>query len=39
MTPDGWSCTCMGFTHHGKCKHITGVHERMTDDSDIKYAI
>jgi len=18
----GWSCTCKGFTYHGKCKHI-----------------
>lgn len=39
MTPDGWTCTCMGFTHHGKCKHITSVHEKMTDDSDVKYSI
>lgn len=40
MTADGWSCTCMGFTHHGKCKHITAVHERMSnDDADIQYAV
>jgi hypothetical protein len=29
MTESGWTCTCMGFTHHGKCKHITQVHERI----------
>lgn len=29
MTDEGWKCECMGFTHHGKCKHITMVHERM----------
>ena len=28
MTERGWTCECMGFTHHGKCKHITQVHER-----------
>ena len=34
MTQDGWSCTCMGFTHYGKCKHITAVHAKMTDEED-----
>jgi hypothetical protein len=31
MTNQGWICECMGFTHHGKCKHIVAVHERMTE--------
>lgn len=35
MTDKGWRCTCMGFTHHGKCKHITQLHERITCDDDI----
>lgn len=25
----GFSCTCPGFTFHGKCRHITTVGERM----------
>lgn len=29
LTEHGWKCECMGFTHHGKCKHIFQVHKRM----------
>jgi len=29
LTQKGWKCECMGFNHHGKCKHITQVHERL----------
>jgi hypothetical protein len=29
MTDRGWVCNCTGFTFHGKCKHIRGVHERL----------
>ena len=40
MTEHGWSCSCMGFTHYGKCKHIIAVHETMSNDlDDAKYCI
>jgi hypothetical protein len=29
MTAEGWTCECMGFTSHGRCKHIKQVHERI----------
>ena len=29
LTEKGWKCECMGFTHHGKCKHIVQAHERL----------
>lgn len=29
MAHKGWKCTCLGFTHHGKCKHIVSVHSTM----------
>lgn len=32
LTEKGFICTCMGFTHHGKCKHITAVHTSLTKD-------
>ena len=31
MTSRGWKCNCMGFTMHGKCKHIQGVHDRLLE--------
>lgn len=24
-----YSCTCVGFQYHRKCKHITGVHQKV----------
>lgn len=30
LTESGWKCECMGFTHHGKCKHITMAHQKLT---------
>ncbi len=29
MTAEGWTCECMGFTSHGRCKHIKQVHEKI----------
>lgn len=29
LTDIGFKCTCQGFQRHGKCKHISGVHERL----------
>lgn len=28
LEPKGFTCTCTGFTFHGKCKHSTDVMER-----------
>lgn len=33
MHETGFSCTCTGFTMHGRCKHITAVHERLMDEN------
>jgi len=29
LTENGFTCTCIGFNRHGKCKHIGGVHDLM----------
>jgi uncharacterized Zn finger protein len=29
LTEKGFVCDCPGFSFHGKCKHITVVHERL----------
>lgn len=29
LTLKGFTCTCTGFTMHGKCKHITGFWNRL----------
>lgn len=33
MHENGFSCTCTGFTMHGKCKHITSVYNRIMDEN------
>ena len=30
MVETGWVCDCMGFNFHGKCKHITLVHKKVS---------
>lgn len=37
MHENGFSCTCTGFTMHGKCKHILGVHARIIDENYTRY--
>lgn len=32
LTEKGFTCTCTGFTMHGKCKHIQGVYDRIMDE-------
>ncbi len=32
MTNSGFSCTCIGFQRHGKCKHIDHVHNLLVAD-------
>jgi hypothetical protein len=29
LTEKGFTCDCPGFSFHGKCKHITIVHEKL----------
>ena len=29
LTDKGFTCDCPGFSFHGKCKHITIVHEKL----------
>ena len=38
LTEKGFNCTCIGFTRHGKCKHITGVHEKLTCEDIAQFA-
>ena len=35
LTEKGFTCTCMGFTHHGKCKHIIAVHAGLTKEDEV----
>lgn len=37
MHDNGFTCTCTGFTMHGKCKHIHGVYRRITDEKYPRY--
>jgi len=38
LTENGFTCTCVGFNRHSKCKHITGVYDVLSsDDDDQKY--
>lgn len=30
LTDRGWICECVGFTYHGKCKHIVKAHQKLT---------
>ncbi len=32
LSERGWKCSCVGFQRHGKCKHISEIHERMISD-------
>jgi hypothetical protein len=40
MHDKGFSCECQGFNRHGHCKHIVGIENLITDDTNyVKYAI
>lgn len=35
LTDKGFTCNCVGFNRHGKCKHATSVHDVLTSDDDV----
>jgi len=32
LTEEGWTCSCVGFSMHRKCKHVKEVHEKLISD-------
>lgn len=39
MHSKGFTCECIGFHHHGKCKHIKEVTARLVCEEIPEYAI
>jgi hypothetical protein len=37
MHETGFTCDCIGFTMHGKCKHIAFVVSRVSDENYVRY--
>lgn len=38
-TDAGFTCSCYGFTFHGKCRHVRSVIDRLTADEVPEYKI
>jgi hypothetical protein len=37
LMPQGFDCSCIGFAHHGKCKHIKEVCDHVFADRVPEY--